>query len=756
VALKREARSLLQGVKNIYNLRLRTHLTVAFITTALVPILVLGSIQVFQLYKITREYNEVQMQMTQRLANEIDAYVHQHKNAVEAVAMMITMSQNKDYRHLSIVLQSIQEKFPGFVNIYIADKEGVNIEFYPEGNVGSSLIGYNFSSRNYYQEIVARQFTMISSVFQGQVETTKPLIAIVVPIFTKDHQFDGYVSAALDLSKVGEFATKYDYGKNGYAVVIDSKGNAIYHPDEEIRTTIQNLSSETIVQRNQKKSHGAERCFSEITGEEEFSTSTIIDDLGWMVWVSKPITSYDEELFNSLQSTLTLLIVALLLTVALAWFLARWFNQTINLLVTYTKSLVQKDFDISSIQFKAHGIPYELQLLSQHFLYMAKKLKTNQQKLLDLNAQLEQRIEERTESLQAVLESMSDAVVMINVDNAVVYANKHMADLFDMGITDLLRAKEQDICKLASTTFTNCCDQLAGIFSGVESHCILTSKLEGVKSRHVSVSAFRVLSKNGSLLGRGYMWRDITQEYEIEQLKNNLISLASHEFKTPITSMKVSVETLQRIHENWDIEFQQELLSGMHEDLSRINELVDDWLDISKIDAGTLRIKQEKIPVQHFINKTLNRLRRQHYNHDTQVSISPKIPPMYADCNRLEQVVMNLISNAVRYNDRKPYIKITAWFDQKYHYIDIQDNGIGIAAVNLDHIFERFYCVDVSSTRRTGGTGLGLAICKGIVEAHHGKIKVSSAIGIGSTFTIILPRLDRKGDRNEKTADIYC
>lgn len=745
----------MQGVRNIQNVTLRTHLTLAFMITALVPILVLGGIQISQIYKITRDYNDVQMQMTQHLADEIDTYVHQHKNAVEAVAMMITLSQNKDYEQLKVLLQGTQQKFPGFINIYVADKDGVNIEFYPESTEGRSLIGYDFSSRNYYQEMVVKQSTMISAAFQGKVQITKPLIAIVVPIFTADHKFDGYVSAALDLSKVAELATKYDYGKNGYAVVIDGKGNAIYHPDYGIRTTIQNLSGESIVQQNQGKSCETGTFFSGITSQDEFSTSTVINDLGWMVWVSKPLIAHDEEIFSSLKSTLLLVLVALLLTSILTWYLARWFNYTINLLVKYTKSLAQQDFEVSSIQFKEQGVPYELKLLSQHFLDMAKELKANQQNLLELNAQLEQRVEERTESLQAVLESMSDGIVMINSDNAVVYANQRMSNLFDIEIAELLQGTEDDVFKLVSEKFASGCDGLAGVFSGAENHCILTSQGEGVKSKHIAVSTFLVFGKQHSLLGHGYLWRDITKEYEIEQLKNNLISLASHEFKTPITSIKGSVETLLRTNENWDIAFQQELLSGVQEDISRINELVDDWLDISKIDAGTLRIQQEKVTVEYFINKTLKRLKRQNYKFETKINICSTMPPMYADRNRLEQVVVNLISNAVRYNDRTPYIEITVWFDESQHYIAIKDNGIGIEKADMERVFERFYCVDVSSTRRTGGTGLGLAICKGIVDAHHGKIHVTSAPGVGSTFTISLPRLDNGGDHNEETADIY-
>src|SRR5699024_4376443 len=218
--------------------------------------------------------------------------------------------------------------------------------------------------------------------------------------------------------------------------------------------------------------------------------------------------------------------------------------------------------------------------------------------------------------------------------------------------------------------------------------------------------------------------------------------LTSHEFKTPITNIKGSVETLLRSEVAWDPEFQQDVLEGVHEDIGRIEHLVNDCMDISKIESGTMYVDPDIIRADYVIEQSLDQIPKElceHAEFEFQNNIKGKAF-MYADKIRIQQVLVNLFTNALRYNDEEQKkIDVVLSRDDKYLTITVSDNGIGISQNHLQKIFNRFYQVDITATRRTGGTGLGLAICKGIMDAHNGKIEVQSEPGKGSTFILYFP-----------------
>ncbi|MEJ8547556.1 ATP-binding protein [Brevibacillus borstelensis] len=871
-------------------LRLRYHLTFAFALIALVPILVMGVIQVTQLVGVMRETEKSQELRTGQLADAVETYVYQHKNAVETLAASLSARSGHDTASLVHVLRAVRENWHGFVNLYVADKRGITVAFYPETNsIGQSLIGENFSDRDYFKKVSTEQKTTISSVFLGRSGTYKPLITIAVPIFNEQRQFDGYVLGALDLTQVEMLVTKYDYGSDTYPVVLDQTGRAVYHPDTVIRSGMHDLHSEPVYRVAYAEPVGSGIYYSSMNKQSEFVTYKTIPELGWVVSISRPVQEINNLFFNLIQSTIVIVIVTLLVTFGLGALLAKRLNQTIHLLVDYTQRLAEGNFDVSYEEMTNRRVPLELGLLARHFSIMGEQIEENRQALLELNADLERRIEARTLSLSrknneleivntlitpivpsqginhilnksleqagqllnqkvklylrpdsgsatigivgdwrepetweksrmqgvssfliplrsgsksfgylavefaqegelslydqqflhvlansitivleneillrgvqhrhatlnAVLESMSDAVVLVDIQKRVVYANRCMSEMFGIPQEEVAGMKESELFSRIGVNFTNM--DYAELIRKENVVVVCREMRENGKERYLQLAAFQV-SGEDRVFGRGYVWRDITKEHEVDRLKNDLISLASHEFKTPITSIKGSIETLLRSDAKWDEEFKQELLEGVHEDIRRIQELVNDWLDISKIDAGAMGIQREPIRVAKIVEKAVGRLRTaQHSETQLDADIREDLPAVFADKLRIEQVLVNLFTNAIRYNDQLPRIRISADADEEFVHIRVEDNGIGIHAEHLDKIFDRFYRVDVSATRRTGGTGLGLAICKGIMEAHGGMITVQSKTGEGSAFTVSLPIYKvNDGDKDAETED---
>ncbi|RNB91408.1 sensor histidine kinase [Brevibacillus fluminis] len=547
---------------------LRSHLTWIIAIIALIPIVLLGSIQVVQIYQLSQEYTRNQLDSMKRMADAVETYVFYHRTAVETIAADIASTPDRDPRRITSLLQSVNGHFAGFTTLYATDSEGRTIAYHSKAQQG--LIHADFHDRDYFQQVAATRSPTISPVFLSQEKPAKPLITIAVPILYTSGHFAGSVIGTLDVSQVVKLVTQYDYGPSAYPVVLDNRGKAIYHPDASIRTVIRDLSGEEVVKAARENGQGLGTFYSSIRKQDELVAYHVIPDLNWIVWVSKSTSAVNAAFFKSLESSSLLIVLTLLVTLGIGAFLA-----------------------------KRH-------------------------------AELEQRV---------------------------------------------------------------------------------------------------------------------------DRLKNDLISLASHEFKTPITSIKGSVETLLRRDAQWDEEFKRELLEGVHEDIGRIQELIDEWLDISKIESGVLHVSLEPLRVRPIVEEAWRRLpKAQQEAAIFEADIPPHLPLIHGDKNRLEQVLVNLYTNALRYNQQQPHIRVTATGDERFVHIRVEDNGIGIAGDHLDKIFDRFYRVDVTASRLTGGTGLGLAISKGIMEAHHGRIAVESKEGTGSAFTLSVPLYSlHDGDNDEET-----
>lgn len=351
--------------------------------------------------------------------------------------------------------------------------------------------------------------------------------------------------------------------------------------------------------------------------------------------------------------------------------------------------------------------------------------------------------------LNAVLKSMSEGIILIDHHKNIVYQNEFIhTNLFNKMGTESLKTEEDLIAflQLFSVSENKKLEQLSEIQE-------LTIKLTiGHKGRlkYIMLNKFSVYSET-SFIGTGYLLRDITKEEEIDQLKTHLITIASHEFKTPITSIRGSVETLMRQDADWGEDFKLELLQGIHEDILHLQDLISVWFDIKKIEMGTMSLNKGYFPISQLISSTLDQLPRE-IAESNQVSYEEDsfstIPLLYGDKKRLQQVLLNLIMNGLVYNDSLvKKVVLTVEAGARNIYIHVKDNGIGISKDLSKKIFDRFYRVDNSPQRKTGGTGLGLSICLGLMKEHNGDILVESTPGKGSIFTMKFPMNEKdQGD----------
>ena len=225
---------------------------------------------------------------------------------------------------------------------------------------------------------------------------------------------------------------------------------------------------------------------------------------------------------------------------------------------------------------------------------------------------------------------------------------------------------------------------------------------------------------------------------ESDRLKTALLSSVSHELRTPLATMKASVTSLRSGEVDWAAPARQDLLAVVEEELDHLNRLVGNLLDMSRIEAGVLKPNRVWLSLAEVAGGTLTRMRRALEQHRVVVDISDDLPLAPADYVQLEQVFTNLISNSLKYGPPGSTITLKAWLvDTRTLQVQVQNQGPPVPDQHLVHIFDKFY--RITAADRVTGTGLGLSICKGIIEAHGGRIWAENlAPGLAINFTLPL------------------
>ncbi|MBW7455031.1 ATP-binding protein [Paenibacillus sepulcri] len=352
------------------------------------------------------------------------------------------------------------------------------------------------------------------------------------------------------------------------------------------------------------------------------------------------------------------------------------------------------------------------------------------------------------EHLSSVLRSMADAVITLDAQGQVILANpggQHVIENWSSLIWN------EDDTSSGSAPRIRPGIPVPGPISELYKRVLregrdLTDKI------HVQSGVWSVvmapLKSNDSVRGAVAVMRNVTEESKLEKLRRDFVANVSHEIRTPLSMLQGYSEALID-----DIaaspEERMELVQVIHDESLRMSRLVKDLLDLARMEAGHIEMKNEQVDLEGLVKRVHRKF--QVYAKEQGITLQSELPPgtgltiRGADEDRLEQVLTNLLDNALRHTPGGAQIKLAARYvtkDRKsFVELKIQDEGQGISADDLPYIFERFYKADKARTRgaSSGGTGLGLAIVKNIVDSHHGRIDVESVVGEGTTFTLLLP-----------------
>lgn len=397
----------------------------------------------------------------------------------------------------------------------------------------------------------------------------------------------------------------------------------------------------------------------------------------------------------TIEDIKNILITAHILSLLIAMTLGLLFAKTLS---TPIKKLTKKAIAISKGSFDEEIEIYshdEIGELAQAFIVMTKNLKSNIS-----NLQIEKT------KIEKILENMSDGVVALNSQNQLIHINSSAKKMLGESIAKFLEeiSKNDDIIQLDNKTYQ-----------------VTQTPFEDLDGRQ----------------GKIYIIHDITEQINLDKMRKAFVANVSHELRTPITTIKSYSETLLDID---DDETKKQFLEVVIKECDRMTRLVSDLLYLSKIDAGESIFEFSQHDISLIAKGVCQKLifQAKKKNQKIECNITEGLMCL-VDKDKIEQVITNIVSNAILYVQEGGVIKLSTYKQDKYACIEISDNGPGIPEEDLPKIFERFYRVDKARSRNLGGSGLGLSIAMEIVKAHNGHIEVESSVGKGTKFTVKIP-----------------
>ena len=361
---------------------------------------------------------------------------------------------------------------------------------------------------------------------------------------------------------------------------------------------------------------------------------------------------------------------------------------------------------------------------------------------LRIQIQLSQRREKNTE---AIIHSIRDAVIVVDEYDRLLVANEAAGRLFGF---DFRNSQHRPLNDLISEDRS----EFADLLSHSRKSGNRATRREIQLSEHGEQRTFDCIvscayDQDGRVCGVVAVMHDITREKQIQQMKNDFVSHVSHELKTPLASITAYSEMLAD-GEADDEQTRKEFYSVIQNQAQRLNRLIEDILNISRIESGLIKVNKEPVSLAMLIEEQMQMIKG--YAEEKNIEIIGQKPivfdQVYVDKDMISQVIVNLLSNAVKYTPSGGSVRIQTEVDDvaSVARVTVTDTGVGIPEDEIGHIFEKFYRVDANN-KQAKGTGLGLNLVRQIVEkVHEGRVFVTSRVGVGSTFGFELPLATRQ------------
>ncbi|MFA5275348.1 MAG: ATP-binding protein [Candidatus Omnitrophota bacterium] len=408
----------------------------------------------------------------------------------------------------------------------------------------------------------------------------------------------------------------------------------------------------------------------------------------------------------------------LLLSLGLTFLVSMFVSRPLSEMSAIAKSMAQGDFSKKAVvrtQDEIGELARSLNLMSEEIKDKISKVDSERVKL-DL-----------------VLSSMFEGVIVIDDKERIILMNPSLRKIF---FVDINPEGKKPLEVIRNTAVQDIIDKIIQGRQGLATEEITVNIPE---EKILKVNGVPIV-RNNEFEGAILVFHDITELRRLEQIRQDFVANVSHELRTPISSIKGYAETLLEGALE-DKDNAKEFINIIYQDSNRLASLINDLLDLSKIESGKMKMNFAPTDPVSLIKRAVTVIENQAKAKSIllKIDILQSLPKIKADEIRFSQVMINLLDNAIKYSSEGATATISAKVVDNALQFDISDTGIGISEKDLPRIFERFYRVDKARSRELGGTGLGLSIVKHIVSAHGGQVWVKSELGFGSTFSFTIP-----------------
>lgn len=436
------------------------------------------------------------------------------------------------------------------------------------------------------------------------------------------------------------------------------------------------------------------------------------------VFIYQPLEVMQETTSSTTKFILLAAGVAIILTTIFTFFLSTRITAPLRKMREAAFEVARGKFD-TKVPILSHD---EIGELATAFNQMGRQLKFN------MNA-----LSQEKEQLASILSSMADGVITFNRDGTILITNPPAEIFLQNWYYDQyeananIEAVPSEVMELFQLAVDTEKEQIGEVSVQGRSWVIIVSPLYNKKFIRGAVAVIR----------------DMTEERKLDKLRQDFIANVSHELRTPISMMQGYSEAIVDDIAGTDVE-KKEMARVIYDESLRMGRLVNELLDLARMEAGHILLTIENVEFKPFINRIIRKFQGLAKEKEISllVNMNDENSIFQMDPDRIEQVLTNLIDNAIRHTPSNGTVEVTEQSDNRGLIIEVTDSGSGIPEEDLPFVFELFYKADKARTRGKSGTGLGLAIAKNIISAHKGNISVQSKIGHGTTFTVFLPRIN--------------
>jgi len=669
---------------------------------------------------------ELHTHLAQSLAEKIDDYID---NLSGKLSFIITSQKiaRMSWSEKRVVLKSLLETSEDFVTISIVDSKGAEIVkvYNPQLEKKPRLL--DLREDRLFLKALRGSHDISSLYYEGD----DPRLNVAYPLVEGQ-----VIYIVVTLNKLWHKIYSTMIGRTGFAFLVNKEGKIIAHPQKKRAMNFEDATQLAIVQEVLSGKTLGSKEFTDERGVEMVGAYAPVKRLGWGMIVQQAKDDAYISAIKMKQNAILWIIVSIFGAALVGLLTARGLSRPILNLIVGAGKVAQGDFT-HKVVVKTRD---ELLTLADTFNFMTQKLKEYN------DLQIDRIIAEKTKT-EAVIYSIADGIVMTDFSGRIALMNRQARGMLRVSGEEVLGKNLIDYIgdqRIAQS--------LREIMQQKEKTVVREIDLsQGPYRKFIKTGTNIVTTEKGKNLGVVTVLHDITLEKEIEKMKEDFIHSITHDLRSPMTSIRGFIEVLLDGSAGEINEEQREFLKIIDGSSRKLLEMINNILDAAKLETGRMKLALTKFDPRETVERVIKIMEPQAAKSGVKLSSQgfDSFPAIRADSDLMERVIMNLVSNAIKFTPSAGSVDIIGQDFPEKIQITVADTGPGIPSDYLDKVFDKFQQVGIGKDEKRRGSGLGLTIAKYGVEAHLGKIWVESKMGKGSRFSFWLPKKLTKNKKGE-------